>query len=473
MVENEKKDDDVGSEELTAVSYEAQAEKVRLLLSELSNVFKNVRLYGLKHPVSQASLEAFYNTLQKLFEAEPLAISFYQGEIVFQETNFPKESDFFASFIDELDERDVGSLTFKPALNFEELKVFVRLLTGSPEAILEQGGLASLLEQQGITNIAVSAVEPLTSPSSAKEGSGEETKEVALEAYNFALETIEDVVVDITHQRPITIWKAKRAVQKLVDCVLRDRNALLGLAALKNYDQYTYHHSVNTLVLSLALASLLPFGKVALSNLGVAALLHDVGKVKLPPDLIKKMTPLNSEEWLLLEKHPVLGAEILSSVPTLNRVAVIVAFEHHMGFDGGGYPQVQPARKPHFFSRLVGLADAYDAATSQRPYRRANTPIRIISEVIDRSGKHFDPLLVKLFVNMMGIYPVGSLVKLSTGAVGIVVFENEADLTRPTVKVFIDEQSRRIEPLLLNLSSEKDVFIASSLPYEAVSEKPI
>ncbi len=459
-------------EELTAASYEAQAEKVRVLLSDLSNAYKNVRLYGLKHPVSQASLEAFYKALQNLFEDESLSISFYQGEVVFQEANFPKESDFFASFIEELDERDVGSLTFKPALTLDELKEFVKILAASSEAIFEQGGLASLLEQQGITNVAVSAVEPLTSPASG-EGEGGETKEVALEAYNFALETIEDVVGDITHQRPITIWKAKRAVQKLVDCVLRDRNALLGLVALKDYDQYTYHHSVNTLVLSLALASLLPLGKVALSNLGIAALLHDVGKVKLPPDLIKKAGPLNSEEWLLLEKHPVLGAEILSSVPTLNRVAVIVAFEHHLGFDGGGYPHVQPARKPHFFSRLVGLADAFDAATSLRPYRRANTPVKIISEIIDQSGKHFDPLLVKLFVSMMGVYPVGSLVKLSNGSVGIVVFENEADVTRPTVKVFIDEQNRRIEPILLNLSSEKEIFIVSSLPYEAVPEKPI
>lgn len=459
-------------EELTAVSYEAQAGKVRVLLSELSNAYKNVRLYGLRHPVSQASLETFYEALQKLFESEPLTISFYQGEVVFEETNFPKESDFFASFIEELDERDVGSLTLKPALTLDELKGFVKLLTASPEAIFEQGGLASLLEQQGFTNVVVSAVGPLTSPSTREGGDGE-TKEVALEAYNFALETIEDVVGDITHQRPVTVWKVKRVVQKLVDCVLRDRSVLLALVALKDCDQYTYHHSVNTLVLSLALASLLPLGKVALSNLGIAALLHDVGKVKLPPDLIKKPGPLNSEEWLLLEKHPVLGAEVLSSVPTLNRVAVIVAFEHHMGFDGGGYPQVQPARKPHFFSRLVGLSDAYDAATSLRPYHRANTPIRVISEVIDQSGKHFDPFLVKLFVNMMGVYPVGSLVKLSNGAVGIVVFENEADLIRPTVKVFIDEQNRRIEPILLNLSSEKDVFIVSSLPYEAVPEKPI
>lgn len=459
-------------EELTAVSYEAQAGKVRVLLSELSNAYKNVRLYGLRHPVSQASLETFYEALQKLFESEPLTISFYQGEVVFEETNFPKESDFFASFIEELDERDVGSLTLKPALTLDELKGFVKLLTASPEAIFEQGGLASLLEQQGLTNVVVSAVGPLTSPST-REGEDGETKEVALEAYNFALETIEDVVGDIIHQRPVTIWKVKRVVQKLVDCVLRDRNVLLALAALKDCDQYTYHHSVNTLVLSLALASLLPLGKVALSNLGIAALLHDVGKVKLPPDLIKKPGPLNSEEWLLLEKHSVLGAEVLSSVPTLNRVAVIVAFEHHMGFDGGGYPQVQPARKPHFFSRLVGLSDAYDAATSLRPYHRANTPIRVISEVIDQSGKHFDPFLVKLFVNMMGVYPVGSLVKLSNGAVGIVVFENEADLIRPTVKVFIDEQNRRIEPILLNLSSEEDVFIVSSLPYEAVPEKPI
>lgn len=460
------------NEDLGYLGYQAAALKVKNFLSLFNSAYKALTFYGVSHPTFQQSAKSFYNFLKSNLKpaSKTFVINFYRGEVIFEETVFADESSNFSSFIMELEEKNIGSITFFKDLTLEEVIKFVEVAALSFEELSEKSA-AQRLEENKVVNVKVTVVKPLSSTEEKKEG--EEMSSVAFEAYRLALDSIEEFLFDVGKSRTPSVVKAKRAIQTMVDCVLKDRYALLGLVALKNFDRYTYHHSVNTSVLSLSIGSLLPLDRMSLSILGLSALLHDTGKVKLPKELITKNTPLSSSEWKLMEYHPVYGAEILSGIKGLSRLAMIVAFEHHLGYSLNGYPTVNKLKETHFFSRIVEIADVFDAATSDRPYKKPLTPAEVLQFIIESSGKNFDPLLVKIFIQLTGVYPVGSLVKLDTGEVGVVVEQNSNDLLRPKIKVFIGSDGARLPEQFetdLTVKDHKGNYlrtIVSSLPYES------
>lgn len=469
---NRKKDG--RKEELISVSYRKVAESVKHFLKALNTAFRNAQLYEESHPMFEESARSFFLTLSELIEERRgnLSFQFYEGEVIVDEVPFPEESALFSSLIADLEGREIGSIEIEEGVKLGEVKDFLKVISLQPDEISRKGGAPLLLEEKGVLNIKVAPVKPLSSIGE-REEEEEEIHEIAREAYYFALETVEEVMSEVEKKKPFPVFKARKAVQMLVDCVLQDRGALLGLAALKSYDKYTYHHSVNTLVLSLALGSVILTEKVSLGYLGLSALLHDVGKVLVPREITQKPGPLTSEEWEYMEKHPIYGAQVLLNIPTLHKITSVVAFEHHLGFDGNGYPKIKVPRKPHFFSRIVEICDAYDAATSERPYRKATTPDDVMGALIEGSGREFDPLLMRFFINLLGVYPVGSLVKLASGEIAVVVKANPLDLTRPQIKVFLNKEGDLIkEPIFIDLSKNKEISITNSLPYEAVKKIP-
>lgn len=460
-----------GNEDLSFLGYQAAALKVKNFLSLFNSAYKSYIFYGLSHPSFQHSAKSFYNFLKNNLTQtnKDFVVNFYRGEVIFEETVFADESSTFSSFISELEEKDIGSITFLKDLNLEEVIKFIEISALSFEELSEKSA-AQRLEENKVANVRVTVVKPLTTDEDKKEG--EDISSVAFEAYRLALDAVEEFFFEVGKNKTPPVAKAKRAIQTMVDCVLEDRYALLGLVALKNFDRYTYHHSVNTSVLSLSIGSLLPLDRISLSVLGLSALLHDTGKVKLPKELISKTTPLTASEWKLMEFHPVYGAEILSGVKGLSRLAMIVAFEHHLGYSLNGYPPVSKLKETHFFSRIVEIADVFDAATSDRPYKKPLTPAEVIQFIIESSEKNFDPVLVKIFVQLTGVYPVGSLVKLDTGEVGVVTEQNPSDVLRPKVKIFIGSEGARLPEQFetdLTVKDHKGNYlrtIISSLPYE-------
>lgn len=466
------KEKDWGKDQFISVSYRKTAERVRRFLKTLNTAFRNAQLYDESHPMFEEGAKGFFVAISELLEEQggKLAFHFYEGEVIVDEVPFPEESTLFSSLIAELEGREIGSIEIEEGVKLGEVKDFLNVISIQSDEILRRGGASLLLQEKGVMNIKVAPVKPLSSLGEGREEK-EEVYEIAREAYYFALETVEEVMSEVERKRPFAVFKARRAVQMLVDCVLQDRGALLGLAALKSYDKYTYHHSVNTLVLSLALGSVILSDRVSLGYLGLSALLHDVGKVLVPREITQKPGPLTSEEWEYMERHPAYGARVLLNIPTLHKITSVVAFEHHLGFDGNGYPKIRVPRKPHLFSRIVEICDAYDAATSERPYRKAATPGGVMSSLIEASGREFDPLLMRFFINLLGVYPVGSLVKLTTGEVAVVVRGNSLNLTRPQVKVFLDKKGSLIKnPIFIDLSKNEEISISTSLPYEAVKK---
>jgi HD-GYP domain-containing protein (c-di-GMP phosphodiesterase class II) len=224
---------------------------------------------------------------------------------------------------------------------------------------------------------------------------------------------------------------------------------LVGMTTIKDYDDYTYHHSVNVSILSIALGRRLGLSKKTLAELGLSALLHDLGKVEVPKEILNKSIEFTEDDWKVIVKHPAWGACAIfkiKGVDITSMSAFISAFEHHLNYDLSGYPKLNHKIELNFFTRIIAIADQYDAMTSARIYSRIPVPPdKALSIMIERSGTQLDPHLTKVFINMVGIYPLGSLVMLDTRELGI-VFESNTNtdfIDRPRVIILVDKNGEK------------------------------
>jgi len=245
---------------------------------------------------------------------------------------------------------------------------------------------------------------------------------------------------------------ARGLVDSLAQAVAQNRTALLALTALKNYDNYTFTHMVNVSILTMGQARGLGIDGSALREFGLAALMHDIGKVKTPSEILNKPGKLTDEEFEILKRHTVDGAEILKCTPEIPPLAPVVAFEHHLRSDGTGYPHGVTRSRLNLGTTLCGIADVYDAMRSQRVYQQAHPSDRILAVLQRNDGKQFDQHLVRRFVQLVGIYPTGNLVRLENGDIAVVVKPYAPDPYRPRVKILIRASGQRLErPFELNL----------------------
>ncbi len=231
----------------------------------------------------------------------------------------------------------------------------------------------------------------------------------------------------------------------------------LILASLRAHDSYTYDHSVNVGLLSIALARAIGWKGSDLSEFGVAALIHDVGKLYTPLEVLNKPGRFTPQEWVLMKRHPVDGAEILKEAGVGSELAQKIALEHHTNPDGSGYPPLPySVDELQTGSKIVKIADCYDAFTTVRPYRSQARPFEVLKMLQKQRGTQFDPELVDVFVEMMGVYPIGSVVKLRSGSIDLVVQTNLTLRDRPVVRLLQDEQGRKPKGTVLIDLSEKD-----------------
>ncbi|HMB81156.1 MAG TPA: HD-GYP domain-containing protein, partial [Vicinamibacterales bacterium] len=245
---------------------------------------------------------------------------------------------------------------------------------------------------------------------------------------------------------------ARSMIDGLAQAVAQNRTALLALTTLKNYDNYTFTHMVNVSILTMGQARGLGIDGPLLREFGLAALMHDIGKVRTPLDILNKPDKLTDEEFVIMKRHVVDGAEILRMTPDVPALAPVVAFEHHLRIDASGYPNGVARSSLNIGTMLCSIADVYDAMRSQRHYQKAFPTDRILAVLKRNDGTQFDQHLVRRFVQLIGIYPVGNLVRLNTGEVAVVMNVYAPDPYRPHVRVLIDRESRRIDlPYELNL----------------------
>jgi len=270
-----------------------------------------------------------------------------------------------------------------------------------------------------------------------------------------------ELMTSVRMGRSPNVKKIKRVVQGIVDQILNEETSLIGLTTIRDYDEYTFTHSVNVCIFSVALGKRLGFGKVQLYDLGMAALFHDIGKSRVPAEIINKAGGLSDDEWRLIAAHPWLGALALFQLRGQQELpfrSMIVAHEHHMKLDLTGYPRPIRPRALSMFSKIVAVADGFDAATSRRSYQtQPLSPAQVLQEMRDNPRRGMDPVVVKAFINLTGIYPVGTLVVLDTFELGIVHSVNAVPemLSRPMVRVISDSMGNLLHPgTLVDLSEQ-------------------
>ena len=236
--------------------------------------------------------------------------------------------------------------------------------------------------------------------------------------------------------KPIEMPKILGAVNNILDDLLHQDTLLVNLSDIRTFDDYTFAHSVNVAVLSLIMGIALGYDQLKLRNLGVGALLHDIGKTQLSLDLLNKPGKLTEEEFASIQKHSEYGFQIIKDNRELSVLIAHVAYQHHERYDGTGYPRGLKGTGITKFARIVAIADVYDALTADRPYRKRNLPHEAYEYLMGACGSHFDHSLVTLFLKHVAPYPAGTIVELTTGEKAVVVRQHLDCLLRPIVMVF-------------------------------------
>ncbi|MCL4539925.1 MAG: HD-GYP domain-containing protein [Bacteroidetes bacterium] len=414
----------------------------KLIFEQLVAVKRKTMLYPPQHPELIDAFQRLTEHLGKFLEKRPeLTIAMHEADLFIGSELMMKESVTYKQFIRECEDIDVGGITFLKGLGQDELEAFVDCLCMDRRTLENEGGVAERLKTNKVIHVVVAS-----SSQAAEKDDDDVEHHAAKEVYNSAVTAVTDIMNSVKVGQSVNVIKAEKTVNTLIDAIFGQQLNILGLTAIKSYDETTFYHSVNTCILSISLGGNLSLAHDKLAILGTAALLHDIGKVNVPVEITTKPGPLTSEEFEVMKRHTSEGAEILSDMRGMHRLSMIVAFEHHAGYDLRGYPKLNDKQRPHLFSRIVQVCDSYDAGTSFRPFKGGKLPDQVLAEMIRQSGQAFDPVIMKAFVQTLSIYPVGSLVLLDSGDVAVVIKSNPKDLARPSVKVAIDEGGVKADP---------------------------
>ncbi|MBE7414529.1 MAG: HD-GYP domain-containing protein [Deltaproteobacteria bacterium] len=293
-----------------------------------------------------------------------------------------------------------------------------------------------------------------------------EFKKELAEAENIRHDA-EQVVRDFLHNartgKSIDSEKVLETVGRMVDSVIRNQDALTSLARLKSFDDYTFAHSVNVCILSLAVGRHLGLEKDELDQLGLGAILHDIGKMLVPGELLNKPGRLSEGEFTVMKKHTELGKDVLAGMKCVKEPAMKVVLEHHERFDGSGYHMRLSGGGIHLYARIAGVADVYDAMTSNRVYQKGMRQEDALKRLYHSRGSLFDPELVERLIKCLGVYPIGTCVELNTGEAAIVRMINHSHPLKPRVLLITDGKGLPFhEPMETDLQEDAGRWIVGS-----------
>ncbi|MGH7720841.1 MAG: HD-GYP domain-containing protein, partial [Gemmatimonadaceae bacterium] len=418
--------------------------KGRELLQALYGAIRSIKLYPPDNPVVQKALDDLMLLTGDFLRHEAELEIRVSGEFIFiNQTRLRLELDNYASFsriIAVFRDGGVGMCRVVEPPEKREWTVFLSLLQAAagkdPDERRES--MLAKLDQAGVKRFEIGA------PSSNDDEFLEKAKEAAKRTYAHSVSVTKEVINSVRMGRSPNIKRIKRVVQGLVDQILNEETSLLGLTTLRDYDEYTFTHSVNVCIFSVALGRKLGLTRLQLYDLGVAALLHDIGKSRVSLEVLNKPSGLNEDEWRAIAAHPWLGVLALFQLRGHTDIpyrAMVVSFEHHKKTDLSGYPRHIRPRTLGIYSKIVAVADAFDAATSRRAYQTTPlTPADVLQELRNNPKRGVDQVVVKAFMGLVGHYPVGTLVVLDTFELAVVHSANPAPsaISRPVVRIISD-----------------------------------
>jgi putative nucleotidyltransferase with HDIG domain len=412
------------------------------LVRRLAAALRAIELYSPTHPLVERGVEAMTAAATEALRQTPgVVIGFLGDEVVVNAVRLPRGTASLAGFARDLREREIEKITLSPGLTRDEIRAFVAALAdrAATEPLVER------LKSRGVRHVAIGRI-------AIEDTETDDTGIVAARrVYHAAVETAESLWQAAKAGDQPDPGAARRIIDSLAKLVTQDRTSLMALTALKKYDNYTFTHMVNVSALAMAQARALNVDGALLREFGFAALMHDIGKVNTPLEVLNKPDKLTREEFDIMKRHVVDGAHILRRTPEMPALAPIVAFEHHLKQDLSGYPENIGSRKLNLCTMIVSIADVFDALRSNRPYRQGLATNRIRAIMGEQDSPAFNPVLLKRFVNLMGLFPVGNLVRLDTEELAVVTAEHPTDPFRPQVKILTDARGEPLEePVLVN-----------------------
>jgi len=422
----------------------------------LAAAIRGLQLYSPGHPLVARGLGALAETCSQLLADEPsITIGIVGADIVVGEVALPKSRESYGELLRRIKRLGIERITFDRGVTPDEINTLVTTICHPERPVGKDAPGAApsdaLEALEDLPHIRVGRIqlEERVDTSAADMAA---IRRLYLEASNVAEEVWEAAR---TEGRPDP-REAQNLIEQLSQAVAQNRTALLALTALKEYDNYTFTHMVNVSILTMAQARALGVDGGLLREFGLAGLMHDIGKVRTPAEILRKPDRLTDSEMNVMRRHVVDGAEILRRTPEIPSIAPVVAFEHHLRSDGTGYPVGVSRPKLNLATMLCSIADVYDAMRSQRAYQ-GSLPTERILEVMKRADGHqFDQHLVRRFTQLLGIYPPGNLVLLDDGAVAVVLQVHAPDPHRPRVRVIMDGKRRRLlTPVDINLFEEQ------------------
>jgi HD-GYP domain-containing protein (c-di-GMP phosphodiesterase class II) len=397
---------------------------VQSFLKSFRRASLQVGLYPEEHPIISEAMGRVATDADALTAGAPEIVFAIRDDGMFLDgLLLPHISLEFDSLFHDMRAREILSITLIPPVSYADLFDLAAFVSASSDDIPAEGSIRLNEMPMGEGGRGVSRIR---------------------RSYATGLATLRNATDAMAREGAFDLRSVLGAVEQLLEGSMEEANAALLLSTVKSHDEYTFYHSVNTCILSLALGKAIGLTPEELVPIGTGALLHDIGKTSVRTNTLNYPGPLDAEAWKEVEQHPQEGAQaILAGAGSGHEVAAMVALEHHKRFDGGGYghPDTAP---PHLFSSLVSVVDVYDALTTRRRYRRAETPNRAMHSLLAESGTAHHPDLVRAFIDLMGVYPVGSILRLRTG-VGVVV-TGHSDHRQLSGVVAIAPDGNRAEP---------------------------
>jgi putative nucleotidyltransferase with HDIG domain len=419
------------------------------LLRRFAAALRSSQLYSKGHPIIARNLEQFSAAVQLLHSLSPTTVVGFVGDEIIVDDMPIAKADTLGGIVRRLQQNGVDRINIDRGVTPEELAAFVETV-GALEPRTDEDDQADPFGEMPHIRVGRVTVEQRI------EGSLTDMATIR-RLYSDAVSVASNVWDSAQTEGKPDAAMARTMIDGLAQAVAQNRTALLALTTLKEYDHYTFTHMVNVSILTMGQARGLGIDGPLLREFGLAALMHDIGKVRTPLEVLNKPDKLTDGEFAVMKRHVVDGAEILRKTPDIPALAPVVAFEHHLRLDGTGYPERVVRRSLNLGTMLCSIADVYDAMRSQRTYQQAFPSDRILAVLKRNDGTQFDRHLVRRFTQLVGIYPAGNLVKLNTGEVAVVLKVYAPDPYRPNVKVLINRLGTWLEiPYELNLWEPTD-----------------
>lgn len=412
------------------------------LISLLSGAIKGMAFYPASHPAIRQPLMELYKILTTALSTEAqISWGLVDGIMFFGDHLFVAPSTAISDLTNRMLEKEVGRIEATSALTFEELESFIKLFSAKGVRFDE---LSGQMAENGITAIRLvrHGEEHFDQNDTEPEGDLDGDH---VETYNRALSAIRTICRDIERGRIPNSAPLIKVVDQMVGITMQEPWALLGLTMIKDYDNYTFNHCVNVGVLAMALGASLGMDAISVRDLGISGQLHDIGKTMIPKEILNKPGKLSSDEFDEMKRHPELGSKIIREMEGLAPHISSVVLGHHLHYNRSGYPEWASKLPFNQMIDIIAIADTYDAITTLRVYQHPVNPRTALNEMQKLENTILDGSIVQRFVEMMGNYPVGTLVRLDTNEVAIVYRPNPLDDNAPLVRILIDGNGNRLQ----------------------------